>query len=178
MGGVDFVVRNTTVTPDRRDLVDFTTPYLMDGPAVIVPISAGVTDLAGLAGLRIAVVAGTTMEADLTRFLEDAGIVVDVVLTEPPQQPATLVETGDADAYAGVWTQGIVRATQALDVVVIPLAFSEGLAAFTSPTEPEFGAALEEQLQKLIDSGVWATEFETAFGFTPPWTTREMAASG
>ncbi len=131
--------------------------------------------LAGPVGAFLALPTAALISSFISNY---AGVVFDVVLTEPPQQPATLVETGDADAYVGAWTQGIVRATQALDVVVIPLAFTDGISAFTSPTEPAFGAVLEEQLRTLIDNGMWATAYQTAFGFPPPWTTQEMAVSG
>jgi ABC-type amino acid transport substrate-binding protein len=177
-GGVDFVLRNTTVTPDREDLVDFTTPYLMDGPAVIVPTGAEVGNIAGLEGLRIAVVEGSKFEADLIRLLGEAGIVFDLVPAQSPDEFMTLLEDGEADAYAAGWLQGVTAATQDQNLVVIPLEFNQGIAAFTSPSESEFGAAIAEQMQTLIDNGAWATEFPVSFTFSPPWTIEEMAASG
>ena len=143
-----------------------------------MPTDAGVTDLAGLAGLRIAVVPETSLAAQLTEELTNAGITFEAVPTQVGQQPSDLVDSGDADAYAAFWIQGIVGMSAAGNMVVLPLAFDQGLAVFTSPTEPEFGAMLDEQLQNLIDSGVWAAEFEKAFGFAPPWTVEEMAAAG
>jgi ABC-type amino acid transport substrate-binding protein len=177
-GGVDFVLRNTTVTRDREDLVDFTTPYLMDGLAVIVPTSAGVGDIAGLEALRIAVVEGSQFEADLIRLLGEAGIAFELVPAQSPDQFRTLLEDGEADAYAAAWLQGVTAATQDQDLVVILLEFNQGIAAFTSPSETEFGAVIAEQMQTLIDNGVWATEFAASFTFSPPWTIEEMAASG
>jgi ABC-type amino acid transport substrate-binding protein len=177
-GGVDFVLRNTTVTPDREDLVDFTTPYLMDGLAVIVPTSAGVGDIAGLEALRIAVVEDSQFEAGLIRFLGEAGIAFELVPAQSPDQFMTLLEDGEADAYAAAWLQGVTAVTQDQDLVVILLEFNQGIAAFTSPSETEFGAAIAEQMQTLINNGVWATEFAASFTFSPPWTIEEMAASG
>ena len=177
-GGVDFVVRNTTVTADREDLVEFTTPYLMDGPAVIVPTSAGVGDIAGLEALRIAVIEDSRFEADLIRLLGEAGIAFQLVPAQSPDELMTLLEDGEADAYAAAWLQGVTAATRDQDLVVIPLEFNQGIAAFASPSESEFGAAIAEQMQTLIDNGAWATEFPAAFTFSPPWTIDEMAASG
>ncbi len=177
-GGVDFVVRNTTVTPDREDLVEFTTPYLMDGPAVIVPIGAGVSEVAGLEGLRIAVLEGSQFEADLTRLLGEAGIAFELVPVQSPDQLMILLEDGEADAYAASWLQGVNAATQDQNLVIIPLEFNQGIAAFTSPSETEFGAAIAEQMQTLIDNGASASEFAASFTFSPPWTIEEMSASG
>ena len=61
---------------------------------------AGVTDLAGLAGLRIAVVPETSLAAQLTEELTNAGITFEAVPTQVGQQPSDLVDSGDADAYA------------------------------------------------------------------------------
>jgi len=99
-------------------------------------LSLGLAFAAALAGGALAGPVGAfpalPTAALISSFIANyAGVVFDVVLTEPPQQPATLVETGDADAYVGAWTQGIVGATQALDVVVIPLAFTNGISTFT-----------------------------------------------
>lgn len=177
-GGVDFVVRNTTVTPDREDMVDFTTPYLMDGLAVIVSASSVVGDIAGLEGLRIAVVEGSQFEADLSRLLGEAGIAFELVPAQSPDQLMNLLANGEVDAYAASWLQGVGAAAQDSDLLVLPVEFNQGIAAFTSPSETEFGAAIAEQMQTLIDSGVWATEFAASFTSSPPWTTEEMAASG
>ena len=176
-GGVDFVVRNTTVTPDREDLVDFTTSYLMDGPAVIVPTDAGVGEVAELDGLRVAVVEGSQFEADLIRLLGEAGVAFELIPVQSPDQFIILLETGEADAYAASWLQGVIAATQDQNLIIISLEFNQGIAAFTSPSESEFGAAIAEQMQTLIENGAWANEFTAAFTFSPPWTIEEMAAS-
>jgi len=176
-GGVDFVVRNTTVTPDREDLVEFTTPYLMDGPAVIVPTSAGVSDIEGLEGLRIAAVEGSQFEADLIRLLGEAGVAFELVSVQSPDQRMALVEDGKADAYVASWLQGVHWAAKGQALVIIALDFNSGIAAFASPSESELGAAMAEQMQTLIDNGVWASEFAASFAFSSPWTIEEMAAS-
>lgn len=150
----------------------------MDGPAVIVPIGAGVGGVAGLEGLRIAVVEGSQFEADLIRLLGEAGIPFELVPVQSPDERMTLVEDGEADAYAASWLQGVNAATKDQNLVIIPLEFNSGIAAFTSPNESEFGAAIAEQMQTLIDNGTWANEFAASFTFSPPWTIEEMAASG
>lgn len=177
-GDVDFVVRVATITPERRDLVSFTSPYMLDGPAVIVPTGAGVTDIAGLAGLRIAVMPGSPGETDLIEVLGSAGIVVEIVSPEEGQQPAQLVESGDADAYVAFWTLGAIQAAQNGNLTMIPLAFSSAIAAYTSPNEPEFAALLDNRLKTLIDAGIWLETFSEAFGIDSPWTMEEMAAAG
>ena len=150
----------------------------MDGPAVIVPTSAGVGDSAGLEALRIAVVEGSQFEADLIRLLGEAGVAFELVPVPSPDQFITLLESGEADAFAASWLQGVIAATQNQNLIIISLEFNQGIAAFTSPSESEFGVAIAEQMQTLIENGAWANEFTAAFTFSPPWTIEEMAASG
>ena len=173
-GNVDFAVRITTITASRLELVDFTTPYLMDGLAIIAPIGKAVSDIAGLNGLRIALPQGTTTEAAVTAALEDAGVAFEPVPTAGPASEA--VDFDLADAYGAAWTQGIFL--PATEVTIISLGFTDRLAAFSSPSQPELAEAVDEAMREIIDSGVWETEFEAALGFAPPWTLDEMLGGG
>ena len=99
------------------------------------------------------------------------GETVNVVLESRPVVVDEQITTAS-------WLQGVTAATQHQDLVIIPLEFNQGIAAFSSPSESEFGAAIAEQMQTLIDNGAWASEFAASFTFSPPWTIEEMAASG
>jgi ABC-type amino acid transport substrate-binding protein len=173
-GGVDFAVRFTTITPERDGQVAFTTPYLMDGPAVVVPAGAGVTDAAGLDGLRIAVLEGTGLERELTGTLEGAGVIFEPIPAEAPEDLMALVASGAADAYGTSWTRGMQDA-QDPGYAAIPLSFTSAIAVYSSQDEPALNAALDASLVNLIDSGVWSSEFLSAFGVSSPWSTEEMA---
>ena len=150
----------------------------MDGTAIIAPTDSGLTEVESLEGKRIAALEGSGIESDLIRLLEAAEIDFELVPAQSLDQLMALVESGDADAYAASWLFGVTNNAQSEDLVVIPLEFSQGIAAFTAPNRPELGAAISEQMQLLIDDGSWAREFEASFGFTPPWTIEEMAAAG
>ena len=173
-GGVDFAARFTTITPEREGQVAFTTPYLLDGPAVVVPADAGVEEAADLDGLRIAVLEGTDIAVQLADALDTAGLTIEFVQGSAPEDLVVLVESGDADAYGTSWTRGM-RDVQDSGDVVVPVSFTSAIAIYASHGEPVLNAALNASLVSFIDSGVWNSEFLLAFGVSAPWSVEEMA---
>ena len=171
-GRVDIAVRVTTITPDREKLVDFATPYLMDGVAVMVPGATGVT-LDDLNGMRIAIPTGTGFETRAVDRLASEGIVYEAVGVPLPASDA--VSAGDADAYVAAWSQG-VTAAQDQDLAIVPLVFDEQLAAFVARGQGDLLDAIERAMSEMLDSGVWAAFFEDAFLSAAPWTIDEMTA--
>ncbi len=60
-GKVDLIVADITITPERAEVIDFTTPYFVTGQQFLVPVD-GAGKLADYATARIGAVKGTTME--------------------------------------------------------------------------------------------------------------------
>lgn len=173
-GGVDFAVRFTSITPEREGQVAFTTPYLLEGPAVVVPAGSGIEEASVLDGLRIAVLEGTDSAANLLEALTAAGVTVEPVQAGAPEDLVALVASGDADGYGTTWTRGMRDVHDSGDVVV-PVSFNSAIAVYASRDEPALNAALNASLVDLIDSGVWNSEFLLAFGVSPPWSAEQMA---
>jgi glutamate transport system substrate-binding protein len=176
-GAVDFVVRMTAVNGERRQLAAFTTPYLMAGVAVMVPADSPVSEVADLRDLRLAVPAGSEMRTIVGDRLKELGLPMQSVQLGEGQDLWEAVVSGEADGYIDSWAVGVNRAATMGDVKVIPVVFTEGMAACTSLDNPEWAALLDARLRIIIEAGVWAEEFEKAFGFPPPWTLEEMATS-
>lgn len=67
-GKVDLIIADITITPERAQVIDFTTPYFITGQELLVP--AGASDkLSDYANSRIGAVKGTTGEQELkSRF--------------------------------------------------------------------------------------------------------------
>ncbi|MCM6777357.1 glutamate ABC transporter substrate-binding protein [Nocardia sp. CDC159] len=57
---VDVVVKTMTITCDRRQRVEFSSPYFLSHQRVLAVRNSGITGLADLAGKRVCVAAGTT----------------------------------------------------------------------------------------------------------------------
>ena len=58
-GRVDFVASQLTITPDRAEQVDFSTPYCVTREGLLVPQGSSISRFEGLKGKRIAVTDGS-----------------------------------------------------------------------------------------------------------------------
>ena len=96
-GSVDLVLSSMTATEERRKSIDFSDPYAFTGLALLVGKDSrieSIEDLRG-AGRKIAVKAGTTGEAWVTRHLPEAKAVVFTDEASCVQE----VAQGRADAF-------------------------------------------------------------------------------
>src|SRR3979490_2441165 len=71
----DLVVSTLSITPDRAKVIDFSIPYA-DHPSVVASLSTvPLKEMSDLAGKKVAVVRGTTQDADLTQQAKGAQLV-------------------------------------------------------------------------------------------------------
>lgn len=93
-GAIDCVLATFTITDERKESWDFTTPYYTDHVTVLVKDSSGITDLAGLEGKTVGVSSGSTSARSLTSAMVDAGIVSG--------------DNFDTETFdASTWTEGV-----------------------------------------------------------------------
>jgi ABC-type amino acid transport substrate-binding protein len=100
-GEVDLECGATTATLSRMELVDFSNPVFVDSTALLVRKSVGAKSLAGLAGVKILVVAGTSNQKALAKALDDARVTANVVTVKSREEAVAALEAGTADALAG-----------------------------------------------------------------------------
>ncbi len=75
-GEVDVLNRNTTwtISRDTTNGMEFAPTIFYDGQGIMVTTASGVTDMAGLAGKSICVLAGTTTEQNLADQMRKIGV--------------------------------------------------------------------------------------------------------
>ena len=93
---MDLILANMTVTPERRQVVDFTNPNLKVAVQVLVPEGSDAKKLDDLARKRLIVTTGTTADIWLTRNHPDWKVLKFEKNTESLQALAQ----GRGDAYA------------------------------------------------------------------------------
>jgi ABC-type amino acid transport substrate-binding protein len=96
----DLLCEPTSATLSRRRRVDFSIPTFVDG-ASLLTTDTGLSDLAGLAGHKIGVLAGTTTEEALHGLLKTRGIAADVVPAKTHNDGFAMLEGGEISAYFG-----------------------------------------------------------------------------
>ncbi len=111
-GDIDCVLATFTITEERKQSWDFTTPYFTDAVTVLVEDASGITTLADLADKKVGVSSGSTSAKALVKAMIAAGVLNGEGFDE---------ETFDA----ATWTTG-VSFQQYEDYPAISTALSAG----------------------------------------------------
>lgn len=148
----DIVVAGQTVTEERKQQVDFSDPYQVNGVSIFVnQANDTITSQADLAGKRIAVTAGGTQET----YAREKIPAADVKTYENATLALTDVAIGRADAYLGSRFVGAYLAEKnQLKVKPTPgLLNSEVNAMSFKKGETAFQQAVDAALQGMIADG-------------------------
>ena len=111
-GDIDCVLATFTITDERKESWDFTTPYYTDYVSVLVEDSKGIKGLSDLADATVGVSSGSTSAKSLVKAMIDAGVIAGDGFDEESFDPAT-------------WTEG-VKFQQYDDYPTISTALSAG----------------------------------------------------
>lgn len=93
-GDIDCVLATFTITDERKQSWDFTTPYYTDHVTVLVEDASGIASLADLKDKTVGVSSGSTSARALTSAMIDAGVLDGANFDKETFDPAT-------------WTEGI-----------------------------------------------------------------------
>ncbi|MCD7807554.1 MAG: transporter substrate-binding domain-containing protein [Lachnospiraceae bacterium] len=74
-GDIDCVLATFTITEERKNSWDFTTPYYTDYVTVLVENSSGITSLADLVDAKVGVSSGSTSAKSLTLAMIEGGYI-------------------------------------------------------------------------------------------------------
>lgn len=106
-GDIDCVLATFTITDERKQSWDFTTPYYTDHVTVLVEDSSGIKSLADLKGKLVGVSSGSTSARALTSAMIDAGVIDGSGFDKETFDPATWTEGisfQQFDDYPGIST--------------------------------------------------------------------------
>lgn len=116
-GDINCVLATFTISDERKQSWDFTTPYYTDRVTVLVKDESGVTDLAGLVDKTVGVSSGSNSAKNLTKAMVEAGLIDGGSFNADTFDPATwaagvsykqyedypsisiALEAGEADAF-------------------------------------------------------------------------------
>lgn len=111
-GDIDCVLATFTITDERRESWDFSTPYYTDYVTVLVQNDSGITGLADLRDKKVGVSSGSTSARSLTSAMIEGGVIEGAGFDAESFDPAT-------------WTDGVSFA-QYDDYPTISTALSAG----------------------------------------------------
>lgn len=106
-GDIDCVLATFTITDERKQSWDFTTPYYTDHVTVLVEDSSEIKSLADLKGKLVGVSSGSTSARALTSAMIDASVIDGTGFNKETFDPATWTEGisfQQFDDYPGIST--------------------------------------------------------------------------
>jgi ABC-type amino acid transport substrate-binding protein len=167
-GEVDMECGSTTATLSRMEQVDFSNPVFVDTTGVLVRKAAGASSLTGLAGKKIAVVAGTTNQKALEAALKKGMVEANVVTVKTREEGVAALEAGTADALAGdrillVGLGGKVKDPSLYQLLDEDLGF-EPYAIVLPRGDASFRLAVNRALSRIYSSEAIVEVFRRAFG--------------
>ena len=106
-GDIDCVLATFTITDERKQSWDFTTPYYTDHVTVLVEDASGIKSLADLKDKLVGVSSGSTSARALVSAMVDAGVIDGKDFSKDTFDPATWKEGisfQQFDDYPGIST--------------------------------------------------------------------------
>ncbi len=91
-GDIDCVLATFTITDERKESWDFSTPYFTDYVTVLVENASGITSLEGLADKKVGVSSGSTSAKALVKAMIDGEFISGDNFNEETFDPATWTE--------------------------------------------------------------------------------------
>jgi ABC-type amino acid transport substrate-binding protein len=164
----DMECGSTTATLSRMENVDFSSPVFVDTTGLLVRKSSGAKSLGGLAGKRIAVVAGTTNQRALENALKKSLVSAAVTTVKNRDEGVAALEAGSVDAFAGdkillVGLAGKVKDPSQYELLADDLGF-EPYAIVLPRGDASFRLAVNRALAQIYSSDAIVEVFRRNFG--------------
>jgi polar amino acid transport system substrate-binding protein len=165
LGGADLALSDITVTKERAEHVDFSTPYLSAPPAILVRPGTEVADVDAAQGLRWAVQTGTTLQSALEERIRPSRAPL---ILHHQREALSALRSGRANAVMLDLPVALAYARQS------PKAYA---VAAQLPSEDVLAAALPKGSQNLeaVDSAIRAFNADgTIEGLGRKWLDTEL----
>ncbi len=144
-GGIDVTIAGMTITDERKQSVDFSTPYYTATQCIIVPIGSDITSLDDLNGKKVAVQEGTTGDlivtpSDTNEIITDKNTVVKQF--KKASDATVELLNGGVDAV-------VIDSSPAKKIVA---ANESKLTCFNDTSEEEYAIAVAKGNSELLDA--------------------------
>ena len=168
-GTFDIAIAGITITEDRAEVVDFTSPYYKSGLRIGVPVDdTAITGVDDLEGLTIATRLGSTSADYIENNIEGA----TPNTYEQLDQAYLSVEGGGSDAvlYDAPNVEYYIQTTGGDSLKIVgELLEAQDYGIAVSQGNEELVTAMNEALADMVEDGTYAEIFEKWFGSEPEW---------
>jgi len=154
---IDIECGPTTNTIDRQKQVAFSSTFYVDEVRSAVRADSNVASFADLAGQRVAVVAGTTIEALVQRLAAERKIALTLVPVRSELRGVRALEDGEVDAFVAAAAlllgQLSLRSDPSRFKLVGDVLRNEPYACVLPKADPEYKQLVDATLTDMMRSG-------------------------
>ncbi|WP_394214650.1 transporter substrate-binding domain-containing protein [Brachybacterium vulturis] len=168
-GTFDIAIAGITITEDRAEVVDFTSPYYKSGLRIGVPADdTSITGVEDLEGLTIATRLGSTSADYIENNIDGA----TPNTYEQLDQAYLSVEGGGSDAvlYDAPNVEYYIKTTGGDSLKIVgELLEAQDYGLAVSQGNEDLLTAMNEALAEMIEDGTYSEIYQEWFGSEPEW---------
>lgn len=165
-GQLDIVAATYTITPEREEDWDFSTPYRTDSVGIMVRTADGMTSMEDLDGKVIGVSTGSTTQGLVEQMIQDEGFSCTPSFQEYPdyQTIKQALSTGNVDAFA--MDRSTLNAYMDDTVELLQPEIEFGTQDYGVATEKgcDLSQVVDDTVNELLESGWMEEEITTWLG--------------
>jgi polar amino acid transport system substrate-binding protein/glutamate/aspartate transport system substrate-binding protein len=165
-GKADLLCEATTVTLERRAMMDFSISTFISGAGMMI-LPGGPTGFDKLSGKKVGVLGGTTTEADLKTFLKAREIAAEIVTVPSHSEGFQQLEAGKFAAYFAdrtILQFMLMKNNQSGKFLLGDQFLSVEPYALAMPRDADFRLEVDRALSRLLRNGGAKKVFTAAFG--------------
>ncbi|OJI04048.1 amino acid ABC transporter substrate-binding protein [Polynucleobacter sp. MWH-Adler-W8] len=156
-GTIDIECGTTTNNVARAKDVGFANTLYVEEVRIAVKANSGINSISQLAGKKVATTTGTTSVQLLRKHEKANGINFDEVFGKDHADSFLLLESGRADAFVmdgSILAGNIANSKNPKDYKIVGEVLStEPIAIMVPKNDPEFKAAVNEAIAKIVKNG-------------------------
>ena len=156
-GTVDIECGTTTNNLARAKDVGFANTLYVEEVRIAVKASSGINSISQLAGKKVATTTGTTSVQLLRKHEKANGVNFDEVFGKDHADSFLLLESGRADAFVmdgSILAGNIANSKNPKDYKIVgEILSTEPIAIMVRKDDPEFKAAVNEAIAKIVKNG-------------------------
>ncbi len=156
---LDVIVATYTITKERKESWDFSTPYRTDHVGILVKKAAGMKSMADLDGKIIGVSQGSTTKDMVLGMLKDEGFDATPSFQEFPDYPSikSALDAGNVDAFAMDRSTLKAYTTEDCELLQPEIEFGPQDYGVATKKGSDLSKTVDETVNELLENG-WLDE--------------------
>ena len=160
---LDIICATYTISPQRKEDWDFTTPYRTDHVGILVKKAAGMKSMGDLDGKVIGVSQGSNTKEMVTKMLKDEGFKATPSFQEFPDYPSikSALDAGNVDAFAMDRSTLKGYTTDDCELLQPEIEFGPQEYGIATKKGSDLSAVCDDTVKGLVENGWLDAEYES-----------------